>query len=44
MMSLFLLFGLCLYVQLFDMYESFYAIIHKIGLYTLPLRYEQEYS
>ena len=30
-MSLFLLFRLCLYVRLFDMYESSYAIIHKMG-------------
>ena len=32
-MSLFWLFGLCLHVWLFDIYESSYAIIHKIGLY-----------
>ena len=35
LMSLFWLFGLCLCVYLFDMYESSYAIIHKTGLYTL---------
>ena len=40
---LFWLFGLCLYIWLFNMCESFYAIIHKIGLYTLLLRYEREY-
>ena len=34
LMSLFLLFGLCLHVRLFDMYESSYAIIQKIGLHS----------
>ena len=34
MMSLFWLFGLCLSVWFFGIYESSYAIIHKIGLYT----------
>ena len=43
-MSLFWLFELCLYVWFFDMYESSYAILHKIGLGTLLLLYEIEYS
>ena len=34
----------CVCVYLFGMYESSYAIIHKIGLYTLSLLYEREYS
>lgn len=38
--SLFWLCGLYLSVWLFRMYESRYAISHKIGLYALPLRYE----
>ena len=40
-MSLFWLFGLCLYVRLVGLYESSYAIIHKIELYTLSLRHER---
>ena len=40
---LFRLLGLCLYVSLFGMYEDFYAIIHKIGLFTLAFRYERQY-
>ena len=30
----------CLCVWLFGMYEGFYAIIHKVGLYALSLWYE----
>ena len=37
LMSLLWLFGLCLYdVWLFDMHESSYGIIHKIGLLRCP--------
>ena len=43
-MSLFWLFGLCLYVWLFGVYENSYAFFHKIGLFTLLMRYEREYS
>ena len=43
-MSLFWLFGLCLYVWLFGVYENSYALFHKIGLFTLLMRYEREYS
>ena len=32
LVSLFWLFGLCLYVWLFGMYENSYAIIHQISL------------
>ena len=42
--SLFWLLGLCLYVWLFGEYENSYAFFHKIGLFTLSLRYEREYS
>ena len=34
----------CVCVQLFGMYENSYATIYEIGLYTLSLRYEREYS
>ena len=44
LMSLFWLFGLCVCVYLFGMYESSYAIIHKIGLHALLLPYGKEYS
>ena len=37
----FWLFRLCVCVWLFSMYESSYAIIHKIRLFTLSLRYER---
>ena len=33
----------CVCFQLFGMHESSHAI-HKIGLYTLSLQYEREYS
>ena len=35
LMSLFRLFGLCLFVWLFGIYQNSYAIIHRIGLFTL---------
>ena len=37
LMSLFWLFGLCLCVWLFGIYQSSYAISHKIGLNELSL-------